>query len=105
LKTDNNGIQKADFQYVDLHSIRQKDLIIDTFLLNQPMYDLTPPPPLPFPKLYYYSLDPTRHYHHRFTAAYMSNTKPLLIGSDLGLPVDELILFSKEYNSTEVLLD
>ena len=66
------------------------------------MYDLTPPPPLPFPKLYYYSLDPTRHYHHRFTAAYVANTKPLLIGSDLGLPVDELILFSKEYNSTDV---
>ena len=66
---------------------------------------MTPPPPLPFPKLYYYSLDPARHYHHRFTPAFISSTKPLLIGADLGLPVDELILFSKDYNSTEVCFD
>ena len=72
--------------------------------MSTPMYDLTPPAPLPFPKMYYYSLDPARHHQHRFTASFYSNTKPLLIGCDVGLPVDELIVMTKEYNRNDVIL-
>jgi hypothetical protein len=100
----NHDLQKADGQQVLQFRLSQKDVITDSFLLNQPVYDMTPPSPLPYPKLFYYSLDPARHYHHRFSPAYINSAKPLLIGSDLGLPVDELVLFTKEYNSSEVLL-
>lgn len=66
------------------------------------MYDMTPPSPLPYPKLFYYSLDPARHHQHRFSPAFIHASKPLLIGSDVGLPVDELVMFAKEYNNSEV---
>lgn len=82
----------------------QKDVIIDSFMVSQPIYDMTPPSPLPYPKLYYYSLDPARHYQHRVSPACINAAKPLLIGADVGLPVDELIFFAKDYNSTEVPL-
>ncbi len=52
------------------------------------MYDLTPPPPLPYPKLFHYSLDPARHYHHRFTTSFIASLKPLLIDCEVGVPVD-----------------
>jgi hypothetical protein len=66
------------------------------------MYDMTPPPPLPFPKLYHYALEPSRHYQHKFSSAFLNSLKPLTIGCDVGLPVDELILYSKEYNNPDV---
>ena len=71
-------------------------------MLGQPTYDMTPPSPLPYPKLYYYSLDPSRHYQHRFSSTFISSTKPLLIGADLGVPVDEMVFFAKDYNDSEV---
>ena len=71
-------------------------------MLNPPVYDMTPPSPLPYPKLYHYSLDPTRHYQHRFSPAAIASSKPLLIGADIGLPVDELVFYTKDYNNNEV---
>jgi hypothetical protein len=68
------------------------------------MYDMTPPPPFPFPKLFHYSLDPSRHYQHKFTSSFLTSLKPLTIGCDVGLPVDELIIFSQQYNNSEVFL-
>ncbi|MCB0371087.1 MAG: hypothetical protein KDD45_17125 [Bdellovibrionales bacterium] len=69
-------------------------------MLNQPIYDMTPPSPLPYPKLYYYSLDPARNFQHRFSPACIAAAKPLLIGADIGLPVDELVFYSKEYSNS-----
>lgn len=65
------------------------------------MYDMTPPPPVPYPKLYHYSLDPARHYTHRLLPSFLINSKPLLIPCDIGLPLEELILFHKQYNQSE----
>ena len=63
------------------------------------MYELTPPSPLPHPKMYHYSLDPNRHCQHRFTNSFLTNTKPLLVACDVGLSPEELILFQKEHNT------
>ena len=91
-------------EQVGMGVLSQKEVITDSFLLNQPMYDMTPPAPLPFPKQFYYSLDPTRHYHHRFSPAFIAHTKPLLVPNDLGLPVDHLLLFAKHYNQQSQVL-
>lgn len=61
----------------------------------QPLFDMTPPHPYPFPKLLHCSLDPSRHYQYKFISTYLTSVKPLTLGCDVGLPVDELIIFSR----------
>ena len=81
-------VQEEPQRQVPLSLLSNKESISDNFLLAQPMYDMTPPPPFPFPKLFHYSLDPSRHYHHKFTSSFLTALKPLTIGCDVGLPVD-----------------
>lgn len=64
---------------------------------------MTPPEPLSYPKMLPYPLDNSRHYSHKFPASFFQNCKPLLIGCDVGMPVDELILFANEYSYKDVI--
>ena len=68
-------------------------------MLGPVLYDMTPPAPLPYPKMYHYSLDPGRHSQHRFSNAFLANTKPMLIPCHAGVPPEELILFAAEHNA------
>jgi hypothetical protein len=95
IRFKNNAIKKDSFSEVTENRYSNKESICDNFLLGQPMYDMTPPPPLPFPKLYHYALEPSRHYQHKYSSSFLNSLKPLTIGCDIGLPVDELILYSK----------
>lgn len=52
------------------------------------IYDTTPPEPVPYPKTFKISLDPTRHYSHKISPAFLNATKPLLTRCDLGLPIE-----------------
>jgi len=61
---------------------------------------VTPPPAQAAPKAMYYPLEPGRHYKHEYSSLFLSQLKPLLIPCDMGIPVEEMILYSKEYNST-----
>ena len=63
------------------------------------MYDLTPPKPTSYPKIYKIISDPTRHFTHRLTPAILGDSKPLLTRCDVGLPFDELILNINEYEN------
>ena len=56
---------------------------------------MTPPVPLSYPKIIHYPLDGARHYGHKFSPSFIHQSKPLLIGSDVGMELDELILFAK----------
>ena len=69
------------------------------------MYDMTPPVPLSYPKLIHYPLDPARHYSHRFIPSFIHESKPLLVGSDVGMQLDELMIFAKEYSNTDQIMD
>lgn len=64
-----------------------KKQMIETFMMEPVIYETAPPEPLPFPKTFKISLDPTRHYAHRITPAFLNATKPLLTSCDLGLPI------------------
>jgi hypothetical protein len=41
--------------------------------------------PLPYPKMVHYPLDGARHYGHKFNPSFIQNSKPLLIGADIGM--------------------
>ena len=42
----------------------------------------------------HYQLDSSRHYAHKFNPSFIFNSKPLLIGADIGMDLDELVLFA-----------
>lgn len=73
--------------------------------MGQPIYDMTPPVPLAYPKIIHYPLDGARHYGHKFTPSFIHQSKPLLIGSDVGMELDELILFAKDHQRQNQILD
>lgn len=64
-----------------------------------PKFNVTPPPAQAAPKAVFYPLEQGRHYKHEYSSLFLVQTKPLLIPCDMGIPVEELILYSKEYNS------
>lgn len=66
---------------------------------------MTPPIPLSYPKMIHYPLDPARHYSHKLIPSFIHSSKPLLIGSDVGMQLDELMIFGKEYANPEQILD
>jgi hypothetical protein len=52
------------------------------------LYETTPPTPTIYPKMYKIALDPTRHFSHKLTTAFLVDSKPLLTTCDVGLPFD-----------------
>lgn len=71
-------------------------------MVGRPMYDMTPPAPTAYPKLLHYSLELSRYYQHKLQPSFITASKPLLIGCDVGIPIEELILFTKDYSNLEV---
>ena len=82
-------------------SLQNKSVPIKDFLLSPPLYDLTPPPPTAYPKAYRIALDPTRHYTHKVLPSFLASSKPLLTHADIGLPVEEMVLYSAHYQNDE----
>lgn len=69
------------------------------------LYDTTPPKPTSYPKMYKIALDPTRHFTHKITPAFIADSKALLTRCDVGLPFDEIIVNYNEYENQEGDLD
>ncbi len=57
-------------------------------MLGEPKFDITPPAPIAYPKFYNYELDESRHSKQELTPIFLSNCKPLLVGTDLGMPIE-----------------
>lgn len=74
---------------------------MQTFLNSPVLYSTTPPKPTAYPKMYKIALDPTRHFAHKITSAFLADSKPLLTRCDVGLPFDDLIINHTEYENQE----
>lgn len=65
--------------------------------MNPVLYETTPPKPTAHTKQYRIALDPSRHFTHKISAAFIADSKPLLTRCDVGLPLEDLIVNCSEY--------
>jgi hypothetical protein len=70
------------------------------FLFEPHYYDLTPPPPLSGPTIIKPTVDIEMLCAHRLHSSQIANFSPLLLGVDLGLPVEDLVILSEEYGKS-----
>lgn len=88
-----------------LSAAKDKNEVIRDFLLSPPIYEVTPPAPTAYAKSYRIALDPARHYSHKILPSFIASSKPLLTTCDIGLPIEELVLYGKDYENQEGELD